>query len=63
VVPANATAAVELKTASAYQVKIDGLAVAKASGVLDSKATPNGISIVLGSGHYRVTAPNPKKMR
>lgn len=59
VIPANATATVELKTAAPDQVNIDGMGVAKTPGVLDSKVTPRGVSIVLGSGHYRVIAANP----
>jgi hypothetical protein len=59
-IPANAQATVELGAASAGAVRIDGAAADKAPGVVSSKMTSGRVELVLGSGHYRITAPNPE---
>jgi alpha-L-rhamnosidase len=57
-IPANATATVELKSASPDRVRVDGLAPDKTPGVLSSKASGDTVKLVIGSGHYRISAPN-----
>jgi hypothetical protein len=59
-IPANATATVELTTASSRDVRIDGRDASNAPGVISAKATSDEVEFVLGSGHYRITAANPK---
>ena len=59
-IPANAQATVELRAASGGPVRIDGAAADKAPGVVSSKMTSGRVELVLGSGHYRITAPNPE---
>ncbi len=58
-VPANATATVELKTTAPRQVLVDGIAAEKAPGVVSANRSEGLIELVIGSGHYRITAPNP----
>ena len=62
-IPANTQATVELRTASTEALKIDGAGVDKAPGVISSKMKSDKIELVLGSGHYRITAPNPEGTR
>ena len=62
-IPANATATVQLSTAGLDALRIDGLTPAKAPGVIGSQPTPNGIELVLGSGRYKISAPNPRSDR
>lgn len=57
-IPANAQATVELRTGSAEAVRIDGAAVEKAPGVISNKMKSAKVELVLGSGHYHITAPN-----
>ncbi len=59
-IPANVAATVEIQTAAAGSVLIDGRDPGKATGVVDAKRSEAGITLVLGSGLYRVTAPNPE---
>jgi len=57
-IPANAQASVQLRTASTEALKIEGAGVDKALGVIASKMSGTRVELVLGSGHYRITAPN-----
>jgi len=59
-IPANATATVELKTAEPDQLTVDGLAPAKAPGVSSANRSSDSVQLVIGSGHYRISARNPK---
>jgi alpha-L-rhamnosidase len=59
-IPANANATVELRTASAESLRIDGREADEAPGVISSKSKAHKIELVLGSGHYRITSPNPE---
>ena len=59
VVPANATATVELATASPRSAKVDGVAAARAPGVLAATVSGDRLELVLGSGSYRIIAANP----
>jgi hypothetical protein len=58
-IPANAIATVELQTASPEQVLVDGRKRTEVPGVMNSKINGNTVVLVLGSGHFHVTAPNP----
>lgn len=60
IIPANATVTVEVPTAAPESVKIGGLSPAQATGVQSSKATADGLELVLGSGSYRIVAANPR---
>ena len=60
-IPANAAATVELKTASAEALRIDGRKADNAPGVISSKSKEQKVELVIGSGHYRITAPNPEE--
>ena len=59
-IPANSAATVELKTASPEALKIDGLPVVNAPGVVSKKIMANSVELVLGSGHYNISAANPR---
>ena len=59
-IPANAQATVQLRTGSAEDLRIDGAVVDKAPGVISSKMKSGKAELVLGSGHYRISAPNPE---
>ena len=58
-IPANATATILLSTASPQALTIEGGPPDKAAGVINSKAREREIELILGSGHYRISAPNP----
>ena len=57
-IPANATATVELNTAAPERMRVNGEAADHAAGVMSSKSKPGREVLVLGSGHYLVSAPN-----
>jgi hypothetical protein len=59
-IPANAQATVELRTVSADALRIDGTVAGKAPGVISSKMKPGKVELVVGSGHYHISAPNPE---
>ncbi len=59
-IPDNATATVELSTSSPQALRIDEREADKAPGVIGMKSKEHEIELVLGSGHYRITAPNPE---
>jgi hypothetical protein len=58
-IPANAQATVELKTAAPDGVMVDGVAAAKARGVLAATEGDNRVQLVLGSGRYHIVAGGP----
>ena len=60
IIPAGTTATVELGTASPQDLRIDRREAGKAPGMISCKTTPDEVELVLSSGHYRITAPNPK---
>lgn len=57
-IPANAQATLELQTRSAQSVTIGGMPAAEAAGVISSKQKSDGVELVVGSGHYHITARN-----
>ncbi len=59
-IPANATATVELSSASPEALRIDGRRMTDAPGVIRGNAYGHTVELVVGSGHYRMTAPNPE---
>jgi alpha-L-rhamnosidase len=59
-IPANATATVQISSASPEGLRIDGLSADKAAGVVNARIKSDDIELVLGSGHFHVSAPNPK---
>ena len=59
-IPAKATATVELRTASTAGLHIEGREADKAPGVISSKSDEHRSELVLGPGHYRITASNPE---
>jgi alpha-L-rhamnosidase len=58
-IPANAQATVELRTVSPDALTIDAAVAGKAPGVISSKMKPGKAELVLGSGQYHISAPNP----
>ncbi len=62
-IPVNAVATVELTSSSPEALKIDGTAPDKAAGVISARIKSDRIELVLGSGHYHISAPNPKGQR
>ena len=56
-IPANASATVELTTASAEKIRVNGMDAAHAVGVSSAKTPAGKVALVVGSGHYIVTAP------
>ncbi len=59
-IPANATATVELNTTAAERMRVNGAVAERADGVMSSKSNAGREVLVLGSGHYVISAPNPK---
>ena len=59
-IPTNVTATVELSTASPQELRIDGREASTAPGVISAKSDSNQVKLVVGSGHYRISAANPK---
>lgn len=57
-IPANAQATIEVRTASPEALRMGGLAVEKAAGVISTRVEGNAVELVVGSGRYRITAPN-----
>ena len=62
-IPVNTQATVELLTASTEALRIDGAVADKAPGIISSKMKSNKVELVLGSGRYHITAPNPEGRR
>ena len=62
-IPANAVATVKLTSSSPEALTIDGTAPDNASGVISARIKSDRIELVLGSGHYHISAPNPKGQR
>lgn len=59
-IPANATATVELSPADPEHLRVNGDPPERAAGVASSKVKSARAVLVLGSGHYAISAPNPK---
>jgi hypothetical protein len=62
-IPANAAATVQLMSSSPAALRIDGTAPDKAAGVISARVKSDRIELVLGSGHYHISAPNPEGRR
>ena len=58
-IPANAQATVELWTAAPDGVMVDGVAAAKARGVVAATEGEDRVELVLGSGRYHIVAASP----
>src|ERR1035437_3992806 len=61
-IPTNATATVQVQTSSADRATIDGLPADKAPGVVSTRVAATTLEVVLGSGRYRISVPNPARM-
>jgi hypothetical protein len=61
-IPVNATAAVELSTAEPERLRVNGETPEHAAGVMSSSNKSARAVLVLGSGHYVISALNPKNM-
>ena len=62
-IPANAVATVQLTSSTPESLTIDGTVPDKASGVISARIESDRIELVLGSGHYHISAPNPTGKR
>ncbi len=58
-IPANATATIEVDALSPEMVTVNGVAAAKAAGVISARPEGKWIAMVVGSGVYRIHAANP----
>jgi hypothetical protein len=58
-IPANATATVELSVAASQDLRVNGEAPDRADGVVSANVKSARAVLVLGSGHYAISAPNP----
>lgn len=58
-IPANATARIELRTPAPRAIAINGVAPSNSPGVISTHFGEDSISIVVGSGRYRIRAANP----
>jgi alpha-L-rhamnosidase len=63
VIPANATATIELTTSSPETVTVNGAQPSKAPGAISAHVEGNQVKIVVGSGRYEVRAANPAQHR
>jgi hypothetical protein len=63
VIPANATATIELTTSSPETVTVNGAQPSKAPGAISAHVEGNQMQIVVGSGRYEVRAANPAQHR
>ena len=59
-VPANATAVIELTTASPQAVQVNGTPATNAAGVFSARSTDGDIEMTVGSGHYEIRAANAR---
>jgi hypothetical protein len=62
-IPANTAATVQVTSSSPEMLRIDGTAPDKAAGVISARIKSDRIELVLGSGHYHISAPNPEGRR
>jgi alpha-L-rhamnosidase len=58
-VPPNTTARIEIESANPGAVTTNGVAAAKAAGVLAEKVEGNRLELTVGSGNYEFRASNP----
>jgi alpha-L-rhamnosidase len=61
-IPANATATIELDSASPQTAMVNGAQPSNAAGVVSTRVDGNCIEIVVGSGHYQVRAASPARI-
>jgi hypothetical protein len=59
-IPANATGMVELITGDPVQLRVNGKVADRAPGVIRAESKSGKAVLVLGSGHYVVSTPNPR---
>ena len=62
-IPGKAAATVQLRSSSPEALRIDGRAPDKAAGVVSARSKSDRIELVLRSGQYHISAPNPKGPR
>jgi hypothetical protein len=60
-IPANATATIEIDSAAAGMVSVNGALPARASGVLETHIDDARVVMTVGSGKYEVRAANPSR--
>jgi hypothetical protein len=60
-VPANATATLEIDSAAPREVTVNGVPAAKAGGVIAARIEGNEARLIVGSGRYTVRAANPSR--
>jgi alpha-L-rhamnosidase len=58
-VPANAMATIEIDSGDPNSAMVNGVAAAKAAGVVDSRVEGGRITLIAGSGEYEIRAENP----
>ncbi|MGB7264988.1 MAG: alpha-L-rhamnosidase C-terminal domain-containing protein, partial [Terracidiphilus sp.] len=58
-IPANMTATIEIDSADAKAATVNGVAAAKAAGMMATKTNANRIELTVGSGTYLIHAENP----
>jgi alpha-L-rhamnosidase len=59
-VPANATATIEIESASPSAATVNGVAAANAAGAITGKMEDDYLELIVGSGQYVLRAANPK---
>ena len=60
-IPPNATATIEINSASAQNVSVNGVPVTKAAGVVSEQIDGDRVEMVVGSGEYRIHAANAER--
>jgi hypothetical protein len=61
-IPANTTATVELSISASQGLRVNGEAPDRADGVKSANVESARAVLVLGSGHYAISAPNPQNV-
>jgi len=59
IVPANAMATIEIDSGNPNSAMVNGVAAAKAAGVIGSRVDDGSIELTVGSGEYLINAANP----
>jgi hypothetical protein len=57
-IPVNATATVRIESADTARITVSGLQPARVPGVQSITSTNDALTLLLGSGHYRIVAPS-----
>lgn len=58
-IPVNATATIELESASPQAITINGMKLSKSEGEISTHISAEVLRIEVGSGHYQISAANP----